>query len=133
MSISVRDGVATIFVAAAVIVSALSATGTALAGWPARLTAAVVFALGFAACVTDQKQMALVYGAEPARPRPPASYAVLASVLGAAALTTGILALVTASTAMTVALTATIAALWAVATVRHALAYHDSHSRLISP
>jgi hypothetical protein len=63
MRLTIRDGVATLLVATATVVYILWVTGAAMAGWSARLTAAVVFALGFAACVTDQKQMAVVYGA----------------------------------------------------------------------
>jgi len=121
MRFSIRDGVATVLVAAATVVYALWATGAALGGWSARETAAVVFALGFVTCVTDQKQMAVVYGAAPGIRRPPTAYAVLASLLGAAALAAGITAMITASTAMLAALTAAMVGLWAVATARHAL------------
>jgi hypothetical protein len=121
MRLSVRDGLATMFVAAAVVVYGLWASGAALASWSAREIATAVFALGFITCVTDQKQMAVVYGAASGQRRPPTAYTALVSVLGAAALAAGIIALVTGSTAMVAALTAAVAALWFAATARHAL------------
>ena len=63
MRLTVRDGLATVFVAAAAAVYLLWVTGAAMTGWSVRVAAAVVFGLGWAACVTDQKQMAVVYGA----------------------------------------------------------------------
>jgi len=121
MRLSVRDGLATVFVAAAAVLYALWDTGAALAGWSAREAAAVVFVLGFATCVADQKQMAVVYGAAPGQRRPPAAYVVLVSVLGAAALAAGITALVTGSPVAVAALMAAVAGLWAATTARHAL------------
>jgi hypothetical protein len=128
MHLSARDGLATLFVAAAVVIYALWATGAALSGWSAREAAGAVFALGFATCLTDQKQMAMIYG--PGR-WPPGGYAVLVSVLGAAAMAAGIIALVTGSTAMVAALMAAVACLWAAATARHALA--RGHGRPAGP
>ena len=63
MRFTVRDGLATVFVPAAGVVYLLWVTGAAMTGWSARVVAVVVFGLGWAACVTDQKQMAVVYGA----------------------------------------------------------------------
>jgi len=62
MRLTIRDGLATLLVAAAAAVYIPWVTGAAMAGLPVRAMAAVVFALGFAACVTDQKQMAVVIG-----------------------------------------------------------------------
>ncbi len=121
MRLTVRDGLATLFVAAAAVVCVLWATGAAMTGWSGRVTAAVVFALGFAACLTCQKQMAVVYGATGEGPRPPVAYVVLASAIGALALVAGIIALVTGSTAMLAMLTASMAGLWVLATARHML------------
>ncbi len=120
MRISIRDGLATLFVAAAALVYALWATGAALSDWSPRETAAVVFTLGFVTCMTDQKQMAVVYGAARGK-RPPITYVVLVSALGAAALVTGILALVIGSTALVATLTALVVGMWVAATARHAL------------
>jgi len=121
MRFGVRDGLATLFVAAAAVVYVLWVTGAAMTGWSVRVTAAVVFALGFAACLTDQKQMAVVYGAAGEGPRPPAAYVVLASAVGALALVSGVIALVTGSGAMLAALAASMAGLWVIATARHVL------------
>ena len=120
MRLTIRDGLATAFMAAAAAVYLLWVTGAAMTGWSVRLTAAVVFALGWAACVTDQKQMALVYGASKG-PRAPAAYVVLVSAIGALALVSGVLALVTGSAALLATLVAWMAGLWLIATARHTL------------
>jgi hypothetical protein len=85
------------------------------------VAAAVVFGLGWAACVTDQKQMAVVYGAARGARRPPAAYVVLVSGIGALALVTGVIALVAGSAAMLATLAASMGALWVIATARHML------------
>ena len=121
MRFGVRDGLATLFVAAAAVVYVLWVTGAAMTGWSVRVTAAVVFALGFAACLTDQKQMAVVYGAAGEGPRPPVAYVVLASAIGALALAAGVIALVTGNAAMLATLAASMAGLWVIATARHML------------
>ena len=122
MRLKVRDVLATLFVAAAAALYGMWVTGAALAGLSTRVIAVVVFGLGWAACVTDQKEMAVVFGADRTRPRPPAAYAVLASAIGALALVTGIITLVTASRTTLAMLTAAAAAMWAIATARHLLA-----------
>ena len=121
MRLTVRDGLATLFVAAAEMVYVLWVTGAAMTGWSVRVTAAVVFTLGFAACLTDQKQMAVVYGATGEGHRPPPAYVVLASVVGALALVAGVIALVTGSAAMLATLAASMGGLWVIATARHEL------------
>jgi hypothetical protein len=98
-------------VAAAAAVYVLWVTGAAMTGWPVRVAAAVVFALGFAACLSDQKQMAVVYGASREGPRPPVAYVVNASVIGALALVSGVIALVTGSAVMLAVLAASTAGL----------------------
>ena len=122
MRLTCRDGPATVFVAAAAAIYIAWVTGAAMTGWSVRVTAAVVFALGFAACLTDQKQMAVVYRATGEGPRPPMAYVVLISALGGLALVAGVIALVTGSAAMLAMLTASMAGLWVLATARHALA-----------
>jgi hypothetical protein len=122
MRLTIRDVLATLFVAAAAALYGTWVTGAALAGLSTRVIAVVVFGLGWAACVTDQKEMAVVFGADRTRPRPPAAYAVLASAIGALALVTGIITLVTASRTTLAMLTAAAAALWVIATARHMLA-----------
>jgi hypothetical protein len=121
MRLTVRDGLATVFVAAAAAVYLLWVTGAAMTGWSVRVTAAVVFALGFAACLSDQQQMAVVYGAVGEGPRPSPAYVVLASAIGALALAAGVIALVTGSAAMLATLAASVGSLWVIATARHAL------------
>jgi hypothetical protein len=121
MRLTIRDGLATVFVAAAAAVYVSWVTGAALTGWSVRVTAAVVFALGWAACVTDQKQLAVVYGATREGPRPPAAYVVLVSAVGALALVTGVIALVTGSAALLATLAASMAGLWLIATARHSV------------
>ena len=122
MRITVRDVLATVFVAAAGVLYGTWVTGAALAGLSTRMIAVMVFALGWAACVTDQKEMAVVFGADRTRPRPPAAYAVLVSAIGALALVTGIITLVTASSTLLAILAAATTALWLIATARHLLA-----------
>ena len=122
MRLTVRDVLATLFVAAAAALYGTWLTGAALAGLSTRVISVVVFGLGWAACVTDQKEMAVVFGADRTRPRPPTAYAVLASAVGALALVSGIIALATASAAMLATLAASTAALWMIATARHMLA-----------
>ena len=73
MRLTIRDGLATLFVAAAAAVYVPWVTGAAMSGWSVRVTAAVVFGLGWAACLTDQKQMAVVYGATREGPKPRAA------------------------------------------------------------
>ncbi len=122
MRLTVRDGLATVFVAAAAAVYLLWVTGAAMTGWSVRVAAAVVFGLGWAACVTDQKQMAAVYGAARGGRRPPAAYVVLVSGIGALALVAGVIALVAGSAAMLATLAASMGGLWVIATARHTLA-----------
>ena len=122
MRLTARDVLATLFVAAAAALYGTWVTGAALAGLSTRVIAVVVFGLGWAACVTDQKEMTVVFGADRTRPRPPAAYAMLASAIGALALVTGIITLVTASRTTLAMLTAAAAALWVIATARHMLA-----------
>ena len=122
MRLTVRDGLATVFVAAAAAVYFLWVTGAAMTGWSVRVAAAVVFGLGWAACVTDQKQMAVVYGAARGGRRPPAAYVVLVSGIGALALVAGVIALVAGSAVMLAVLAASMGGLWVIATARHTLA-----------
>jgi hypothetical protein len=121
MRLTIRDGLATLFVAAAAAVYLAWVTGAAMTGWSVRVTAAVVFGLGFVACLTDQRQMAVVYGAAREGPPPSAAYVVVASVGGGLALVTGVIALVTGSAAMLAVLAASVAGLWVIAMARHAL------------
>jgi uncharacterized membrane protein len=119
MRLTWRDDLATLLVAAAGLVAFLWLSGAALTGMSPMTVGAIVFALGFAACTSDKVEMANVYGAEGNR-RAPMAYAVVASLLGLAALVAGVLTVVTGSEPMLVALVAAMAALWLMTTVRHA-------------
>jgi len=120
MRLTWRDGLATLFVAAAATLYALWQTGTAVAGMSTRVLGAVVFGLGWAGCMSDQREMASVYGAG-GRRHAPMAYVVVASLLGAVALLSGIMTLVSASETMLAILVAATVALWVLATIRHAM------------
>ncbi|HEY8018052.1 MAG TPA: hypothetical protein VIG53_01025 [Actinomycetota bacterium] len=120
MRLTWRDGMATLFVAAAVVVFALWQSETAMTEMSTRAMAVVVFALGWLGCTSDAKRAASVYmpgdGDRPSMP-----YAVLASLLGLVALVAGIWAIVAASETMLAVLVGAMVALWLVTTVRHAV------------
>jgi hypothetical protein len=120
MRLTWRDGMATLFVAAAVVVFALWRTDTAMTEMSTRVMAVMVFALGWLGCTSDAKRMSSVYtpGAED---RPSTPYTVLVSLLGLAALVAGIWAIVAASETMLAVLIGAMVALWLVTTVRHAV------------
>ena len=52
MRLTVRDGLATVFVAAAAAVYLLWVTGAAMTGWSVRVAAAVLFGLGWGSPTT---------------------------------------------------------------------------------
>jgi hypothetical protein len=120
MTLTWKDGLATGFVGAAVVLYLLSQGGTTVAGLSgSRALAVAIFGLGIGGCYTAKSQMEAVYGVG-GRPRPPLLYVVLASVLGGVTVVAGIVALSTGSTAALATLTGAMVALWALATVRHA-------------
>ncbi len=116
--ISGADAMATLLVAAAAIMTVLWFTDVALTGWSTRVLAAVVFGLGYLGCMTARARMTQVYGAQ-GQHRAPMAYAVVSSVLGAAALVSGVAALVRESQVGLVALVTAMVVLWALATARH--------------
>jgi hypothetical protein len=116
-----KDGVATVFVAVATVLSVLNATGAALTGMSPRVLGAVILALGWAACTSNQSEIAAIFGPNSGR-RPPIPYIVTASAIGAAALVAGIIALVTASETALLTLVAATVTLWAMSVARHAIA-----------
>ncbi len=118
MRLTGRDGVATLVVAAAVVIYGLWATGAALSGTSVRVLAAVLFGLGWVGCTSDGPKMAEVFGIGSSR-RPPIAYTAIASLVGAGALAAGITALIAGSKAPLAALVAAMLVLWAMATVRH--------------
>jgi len=92
MSLSWKDGLATVVVGAAVVLYMLSEDGTTIAGLsgPRALTIAI-FGSGIGGCYTAKAHMETVFGVG-GGPRPPLLYVVLASAVGAVALVAGILA-----------------------------------------
>jgi hypothetical protein len=116
--LSGADLVATLLVAAAVVLSTLWFTDTALTGWSTRAAAGVVLALGYLGCMSSRAGLAEVYGAQ-GRHRAPLAYVVTTSLVGALALVSGVAALVWASEAMLVTLVVSMVALWLLATARH--------------
>ena len=120
MRLTWRDARATLLVAAAAALYGLWQTGAAAAGTSTRVLGAVVFGLGWAGCMSDQREMASVYGAGEHR-RAPMAYVVVSSLLGVVALAAGIVTLVSASETMLAILVAAMVALWLLATVRHAM------------
>jgi hypothetical protein len=117
-----RDGLATLLVATAAVLYVLWLTGTSLTGTSTRVLGAAVFALGWAACSGNKAEMAIVYGVDHERRRPPMLYVVTASIVGFVALVAGVITLVSANEAMLATLVVAMAALWAIATSRHAIA-----------
>ena len=81
---------ATLLVAAAVVLYALWAADAAMAGVSTRWMTVIAFALGMAACTANQRELGEVYGATPGAPRLPGSYVALATVLGIVMLVAGI-------------------------------------------
>jgi hypothetical protein len=120
MSLNWKDARTTLFVAGAVAVYTLWATGSAFQSMSTRVLTAIVLGLGMAACSSNGDQMAVVYAVGQER-RVPMAYVVIVSTLGAVALGVGVIALVTASEAMLATLVATLVALWVVSTIRHAI------------
>jgi hypothetical protein len=116
--LSGADLAATLCVATAVTVAVLWFSGVALTDWSTRLVAGVVLGLGYLGCLTTRSRMTQVYGAQGHR-RVPLGYVVVSSLLGAAALLSGVVAVIWAARAPLVVLVATVVALWAMSTVRH--------------
>jgi hypothetical protein len=130
MRLTWKDALATLFVGAAAMLYLLSAGGTAQPAAPRGL-AVGIFALGIGACYTAKSQMAAVYGVD-GRARPPLSYVVLVSVLGAVTLLAGILAILTGGSVALATLTAGMVALWAVSTARHLLSHTTSEAAQVT-
>ncbi|HEY5180767.1 MAG TPA: hypothetical protein VIJ07_13535 [Dermatophilaceae bacterium] len=119
MSLTWKDGLATVFVGAAVVLYVLSQGGTEVAGLSGpRALAVAIFGLGVGGCYTAKSHMEEMYGVG-GRPRPPLPYVVLTSVLGGVMLVAGIVALAGGSIAALATLTAAMIALWALATIHH--------------
>jgi amino acid permease len=121
MRLTRKDGLATLFVAAAGILYALWLTGFALTGASTRVIGAIIFGLGWAACMSNQSEMAAVFGAGTRR-RVPMTYVVIASLIGALALVAGVITLVSANEPMLATLVVATITLWAMSTIRHGIA-----------
>jgi hypothetical protein len=121
MSLTWKDGLATIFVGVGAVLYLLWAGGTTVSGLsgPRALTVAI-FGLGIGGCYTAKSHMETVYGVG-SRRRPPLLYVVLAAGLGAVTLIAGIVALASGGDAAMATLTAAMVALWALATIRHSM------------
>jgi hypothetical protein len=119
MSLSWKDGLATVFVGAAVVLYLGSQDGATIAGLsgPRALTVAI-FGLGIAGCYTAKSHMEAVYGVG-GGPRPPLLYVVLVSAVGGVTLVAGIVAFAGGSDTALATLTVAMIALWAMATIRH--------------
>jgi len=108
-----RDGLATVFVGAGVLLYGAWLAGTDVGG--SRSVAAIVLVLGLAASVT-----AVVYGVGAGLLQASKVYLSVTSLVGLAAAVAGVIALVTGNEEMLVTLVATTVMLWMLATIRHA-------------
>ena len=121
MSLTWKDGLATVFVSAAAVLYLLWAGGTTVSGLSgSRALTVAIFGLGVGGCYTAKSHMEAVYGVG-GRARPPLYYVVLVSVLGGVALVAGIVAFVSGGDAALATLAGTLVALWALATIRHSM------------
>lgn len=119
MRLTWKDGLATVFVGAAVVLYVQWVGGTTVAGLSGpRPLGIEIFGLGIGGCFTAKSHMEAVYGVG-GRPSPPLPYVVLASLLGGVTLVAGIVALVGGGDTAPATLTGAMVALWALATIRH--------------
>ena len=117
MHLSWRDWLATALVAAASVYYVMFAAGSELLGASSpKLVAGVTLVLGFISSFT-----AVVYGVGEGLMRANKVYLAITSVLGLAALVTGLIALFTGNEAALAGLVASTVVLWVMSTVRHAL------------
>jgi hypothetical protein len=121
MSLTWKDGLATVFVSAAAVLYLLWAGGTTVSGLSgSRALTVAIFGLGVGGCYTAKSHMETVYGVG-GRTRPPLYYVVLVSVLGGVTLVAGIVAFVSGGDAVLATLAGAMVALWALATIRHSM------------
>ena len=119
MSLTWKDGLATVLVGAGALLYLLWMGGATLTGLSgSRALAVAIFGLGVGGCYTAKSNMEAMYGAGD-RPRPPLLYVVIASVLGGVTLVAGVVAMLGGGTGALATLTAAMVALWALATIRH--------------
>ena len=116
MRLTWRDWVATVCVAAAVLMYAVWLSEEEVLGISgARALGLIVLLLGLVASFT-----AVVFGVGEGLLRAPKLYLAITSAIGVAALVAGIVVLVNESEAMLAALVGTTVGLWLISTVRHA-------------
>ena len=119
MSLTWKDGLATVLVGAGALLYLLWMGGATLTGLSgSRALAVAIFGLGVGGCYTAKSNMEAMYGAGD-RPRPPLLYVVIASVLGGVTLVAGVVAMLGGGTGALASLTAAMVALWALATIHH--------------
>jgi hypothetical protein len=123
MRLTWRDATTSAFVGTAAVLYALWAAGVAMTTYSTKAIGLVAFGLGWAGCVTNQREIAVVYGVDETRIRPTTAYAVAASILGAVALIAGIATLFTGSDLFLLVLLGALVALWLIATARHAFGW----------
>lgn len=127
MSLSWKDGLATVFVGAAVALYMGSQDGTTIAGLTGtRALTVAIFGLGVAGCYTAKSQMEAVYGVG-SGPRPPLLYVVLVSAVGGVTLVAGIVAFAGGGDTALTTLTVAMIALWTMATIRHGTSRMTPH------
>jgi len=114
MRLTWRDGLATLFVLAAVLLYALWLAGVAVFGLGVRGVGAIVLGLGLAASIT-----AVVYGVGAGLLKANKAYLVVASLIGLAALVAGVVTLMAANEVALGVLVGATVALWLMATIRH--------------
>jgi hypothetical protein len=120
MHLTWRDAAATVFVGTAVAAYVLWNSGTAVPDLSVRAIGGIVLALGWLGCVTNQREMAVVFGVDRTAHRPTMLYIVAVSALGAATLVAGVVTVVTGKESALVVLVAATVVLWTFTTIRHA-------------
>lgn len=121
-----RDGLASVFVGAGVVLYILWLAGAEFVG--PRALAAIVLGLGLAASVT-----AVVYGVGAGLLKAPKVYLVVASLIGIVALVAGFVAVTNISETMLATLVVSTVVLWLMATVRHAVSESPRQDRSPQP
>lgn len=120
MRLTWKDGLATVFVAAAVVIFAVWSAGGSVVGISGRGLVVAIFLLGIAGCYTAQSQFEAVYGGN-GTIRPPMGYVVLVSVVGALATVAGIVALIVGGGLAVTTLLLAMIVMWILSTARHQL------------
>jgi hypothetical protein len=119
MSLTWKDGLATVLVGAAGVFYLLWVGGSSVTGLSGlRALALAIFGLGLAGCTTARSNMEAVYGVG-GKARPPLLYVVVTSALGGVTLVAGMVAIFGGSSAALATLSGTMVALWVLATFRH--------------